>query len=482
MRVNIIEKYNKLSVPLKASLWFALCNIVQKGIQFITVPLFTRMLSTFEYGQYSIYTSWISILGIFTSLDLYMAVFNNGMIKYKNDRLGYISAMQGLSSLSTLICFIIVIISKNFLQRLIGLPISVIEIMFIELFFSPALQYWTMRQRYEYRYKALVLVTIAIAIVNPVVGLLFVYHAQHKGIARIVSVVLVNSLVGLIFYIYNYATGRKVFNRQYWHFAFFFNLPLIPHYLSSILLSSSDRVMIQNMVGEEKVAIYSVAYSISMIMNIFVSAFNASFAPYTYQECEKHNYSSIRKADNMLMIFMAFLVLVPVILAPEVVAIMGPPEYQEAIWVIPPVSLSVMFIFIYGNYANVELFFERRKFVMIASVLAAISNIVLNYIFIPIFGYVAAGYTTLACYIILAVGHYYFYVMVCKENNIDSKSIFNSKLIILISVGLSVITFTLMNLYRFPIIRYAIVILVFIIIFYQRKKIITLLRRIKNKS
>ena len=37
---------------------------------------------------------------------------------------------------------------------------------------------------------------------------------------------------------------------------------------------------------------------------------------------------------------------------------------------------------------------------------AAVANVVLNFIFIRIFGYVAAGYTTLACYILYSVGHY----------------------------------------------------------------------------
>ena len=79
-----------MSIASKAALWFTICGFVQKGISFITVPIFTRLLTTEQYGVVSIFYSWESIFIIFCTLNLFSGVFNNGMIKYENDRDGFL--------------------------------------------------------------------------------------------------------------------------------------------------------------------------------------------------------------------------------------------------------------------------------------------------------------------------------------------------------------------------------------------------------
>ena len=70
--------------------------------------------------------------------------------------------------------------------------------------------------------------------------------------------------------------------------------------------------------------------------------------------------------------------MVVIAFAPEVVRILAPNEYFEAIWVIPPLATSVFFIFLYTLFANIEFYYEENKFIMIASIIAAILNIILN--------------------------------------------------------------------------------------------------------
>ena len=55
---------------------------------------------------------------------------------------------------------------------------------------------------------------------------------------------------------------------------------------------------------------------------------------------------------------------------------------------------------------RIELFYKKTTFATVASTIAAVSNIILNYIFIKLFGFVAAGYTTMVCYALLALLHY----------------------------------------------------------------------------
>ena len=99
----IKEKYNALSKPVKASFWFALCSFAQKGISFITAPIFTRLMSAEQYGMFSLYQSWDSVIIVFATLNLSYQVFNNGLVKYEDDQEGYTSSMLGLSNACTTI-------------------------------------------------------------------------------------------------------------------------------------------------------------------------------------------------------------------------------------------------------------------------------------------------------------------------------------------------------------------------------------------
>ena len=60
----LLAKYQQLPVTVKVTMWFMVCSILQKAISLITVPVFTRLLSTEQYGQYSIYNSWLQIFMI----------------------------------------------------------------------------------------------------------------------------------------------------------------------------------------------------------------------------------------------------------------------------------------------------------------------------------------------------------------------------------------------------------------------------------
>ena len=90
---NLLSYYNNLSEPIKATLWFTISSIIQKGIALLSTPIFTRLLTTEEYGVYSVYQSWYSILLIFATLNLYAGVYNNGMTKWPDKRQEYTSSL-----------------------------------------------------------------------------------------------------------------------------------------------------------------------------------------------------------------------------------------------------------------------------------------------------------------------------------------------------------------------------------------------------
>ena len=70
-----ISKYRSLSKPVKAALWYTVCNFINKGIALLTTPIFTRILTEEQYGTVSIFQSWFNILIIFTSLNIFLSVY-----------------------------------------------------------------------------------------------------------------------------------------------------------------------------------------------------------------------------------------------------------------------------------------------------------------------------------------------------------------------------------------------------------------------
>lgn len=472
--------YGNLSAPVKASLWFTICNILQKGISLLSTPIFTRLLTKEQYGVFSVYNSWYSIISILATLNLYAGVYNNGMTKYPKDRKRFTSSLQGLSTCVTTILLLIYLLNVNYWNSLLKLSTLFVIAMFLELYFAPAFSFWSVGERYDYKYKKLVIVTLIMSVGTPIIGIIAVLSTTYKAEARVLSYVLVQVCVGLIFYIYNMSKGKTFYVKKYWRFALSFNLPLIPHYLSMTVLNQADRIMISRMIGDGEAAIYSVAYTVSSMMNIVTTAINNSFIPYTYKGLKEKKYKDIGRNANFLLIIIAVACVLAMAFGPEIIAIFATEEYYDAIWVIPPVATSVFFTFLYPLFGNIEFYFEKTKFIMIASCTGAVLNVILNYIFIPIFGYYAAGYTTLFCYIIFAVAHYAFHNKILKDN-LDGVKVYDVKVIVLVSIIVLFVMIGMTMTYKYIILRYSIILAILIVMIIKRKLLISKFNEIRKK-
>lgn len=474
---EIVKKYNSMGTAVKAGIWFTICNFLQKAISMITMPVFTQLLPTEDYGLFTIYQSWYSIVSIFVTLNLAGAVVNNGMIKYKDKRTEFISSLQGLSTTVTVAFFVIYFLNRSFWNELFELPTSLMLVMFVQLLFEPAYSFWMQRNRFEFKYQNVVSVTLILSIVSPIFGVIAVITAKDKVFARVFSYALVQICVGLIFYILQVCKGKKFFDKRYWKFALAFNLPLIPHYLSQNILGQADRIMIGNMVGNSKAAIYSVACIVASMMTLMINAINSSFIPSMYQNLDKKKYDKIDKGSFPLCIIIAVAVCGVMLIGPEVIGILASKEYAEAIYCIPPVAASIFFTYLYTLFINVEFYFEKTKYSMIVSVLGAILNVFLNYLLIPKFGYIAAGYTTLMCYILFAVGHGCLCFSMKKNANIK-QSLFSVHKIIVLSMIVLTYTVVINILYSYPIMRILAIFIVTVVTILNYKKVVEIAMKI----
>ena len=104
MKKKLKLKYNLLSKPAKASIWYAICNVINKGIALFSTPIFTRLLTEDEYGTFTIFQSWYSILLIFSSLNVFLAGYTKGLLLFKDRKEQFTSSLLSLTTLLTC-CF-----------------------------------------------------------------------------------------------------------------------------------------------------------------------------------------------------------------------------------------------------------------------------------------------------------------------------------------------------------------------------------------
>lgn len=440
-----LKKYNDIPIPAKASIWFIFCTIIQKCISLVTVPIFTRLMSTTQYGQFTVYNSWLQIFTIITTLRLNWAVFNKGMSKYKNDRDAYTSTMQSLTFMITGVVFVVYLIFHKQINAFVELPTFIMVALFAELFVSPAIDFWTIRKRYEYIYIPVIIRTLVMAVLNAGLGIVAVLLSEEKGYARIISCILVNTCFGISLFVYNRKKGKVWFKKEYAKYAILFNLPLLLHYLSQYVLEQFDRIMIQKMVGIDEAGIYGVAYNAAMMMRIVTQNINNAFIPWQYEKLEKRELTEMDNVLFVIYILVSGCALVFSGFAPEIMYILAPKSYHEAIYVIPPVALGLVFSFMYTTFANVELYYNQNKFTMYISMSGAILNIILNYFGIKMFGYIAAAYTTLICYFVFTASHY-FYMTYSVKKELSVEYVFKTRRIIglacsILGVGIGMILF-----------------------------------------
>lgn len=476
-----LMRYRRLAVPARAAIWLTFCSLLQKGISVLTTPLFTRLLTTEEYGQVSVFNSWANLLIIFTSLSLSSGVFNTIMIRRDGDHARAVSALYGL--VITITCCLTAIVCGLFYQRFtawIGLSGLLLAVLILKLLCAPAYNLWMAQKRYEYHYRQFVLFTIALSIVNPIISYIAVVHSSQRGTARIVSSTLAECAFYLVIAVLLFARGRCFYDGKIWRTACKVNVPLVPHFLSGTILNQADRIMIQQIIGLSAAGIYSVSYSAAMLLHIVTMSLDASFTPWLYKKLQKGEAKAARPIALMMFLGMCGLSLLFSLLAPECMKLLASPEYYVGISLFPILIAGEAFNYLTTFFTNVELYHGKSAFIAGGSCLSAVLNILLNALWIGRFGYLAAAYSTFLCYALNALLQYGCMRWVLRREKAvlpyPMTAMFGSAFL------LSACLFLIQFLYPFLAIRYAVILVLLAVFFFLRRPVFRVLRQLRSKD
>ena len=181
--------------------------------------------------------------------------------------------------------------------------------------------------------------------------------------------------------------------------------------------------MINNMVGVAEAGIYSFAFNINTIIQILVNSLDTVYGPWYYERADKKEFKQIKEVSTIYMYAMWCVIVAVMLVAPEVVLILGGKEYYESRIVVLPLLACTFFTFLYLLPSTTEYYLKKTWNIAFATSCIAVLNIILNYFFIKRFGYIAGAYTTLFCYICYFLFHYLMAKKLIGFQQFDTKII-----------------------------------------------------------
>lgn len=395
----------RTSLALKAGTWYIVSSVMVKSISVITTPVFTRLMSKEEYGVVSTFITWYSLLLVFCTLNLTYSI-GRAKLDFPGRLDNYIGSMQMLSALVTLCISAVILAFIEPVSEFMELNTVEIILLLVYLLFSPAISFAQNGFRYRYRYKENVAVAWYTTVSSVVFSLLLMFTVDYdRAILRIAGIVFPTVVLSIVFWIISILKGNISLDREFWAYGLKLSLPLVLHTVSLNILAQSDRIFIMKNCGAADVGVYSLVYSYGGLISIITNSIAEGWLPWFHDSYFAGEFNTIRRNVKPIVLLGCYLTLGCIALAPEAVLLLGGEKYMSGIGCIPPIVLGILCQYIYTHYVNIELHLKKTKFVSTGTIFAAGLNIVLNALFIPVFGFVAAAYTTLFSYMCLLFIH-----------------------------------------------------------------------------
>ena len=394
---------NNNAKALKSGFWYLIANFATKAMALITTPIFTRLLTKEEFGEYNNFISWMSIAVIVITMSMESSLIS-AKFDYANRLNQYNYSILTLTLVSTSVWAIIVNLLSGYFTDLTGLNMYYLNLILIYCFFYAAVNIYQIGERFHFRYKRSVFIALSLTISTTVLSILLVLIMKDRLTGRIIGTVLPYIVIGMALVIYFILNGRKI-DFSTWPYVLKICIPFIPHLLSLTVLNSVDRIMINRICGPADTAMYSLAYTCGHMVTLLLTSMNSAFSPWLGERLHDEDYSPIRSVSKYYIGAFCVMAVMLMLLAPEILLLLGGKRYIDAKYVMAPVAMGCVCQFLYTMFVNVEQYKKKTVGMAFASVAAAVLNYVLNALLIPKYGYIAAAYTTLAGYMLLLLVH-----------------------------------------------------------------------------
>lgn len=179
-----------------------------------------------------------------------------------------------------------------------------------------------------------------------------------------------------------------------------YGLPIMIGSLAYVTNENIDKLFLADLIGNKEMGVYAACYKLGVFMTLYIMAFRLGAEPFFFNHANeinaRHNYATILKWFTVLGAIFMLVVVCYIDLFASI--LLGKDEYFEALKIVPIILLANLFLGIYNNLSIWYKLTDRTIYGMYISIFGAIITIVFNLIMIPIIGFMASAWATLAAY------------------------------------------------------------------------------------
>jgi len=407
--MNDIDTRHQVKNLARNSLIYNIGNFLPIIVNFLLIPLYTRYLTTADYGIISIADIITKIMTIILAMGLPIAIVRF-YHDFKDSQANLARYLGAIISWIMLIGIIITGALHLWGQPLFGWLINGGELLFNPYivmaiwtsFFALTTSIvvnWFQAQNKPWQHIALSLISF-LALTSLTIYFVVVNHEGALGAVKaglIAAIILFVLLLPMIMRMCSFNLSKKIILPS-----LKFSLPLIPAALASWLLIFIDRIILKNYTTLEDVGVYSLGYSAGMVMMLIVASIHKAWAPFFFEKADQNQNSKLfGKITSYYVAIILFIGLIGSLFSRELIILITTPAYYGAAAVVPLVILGYV---LYGFYtmSTTPLFYKKKTSLILVYVLvAAIVNIILNLWWIPTLGMMGAAYATTVSYFVL---------------------------------------------------------------------------------
>lgn len=337
-------KRGSAGLALKAGFWYVVSTFLIKGLSFITHPIFAGLLTKEQLGAFSNFASWETLLLIITSLEMQNTVAR-AYYDFKDDFDKYVSSTTLASLGVTLVLYGVSLILGDYFTALTSIPKQYIHVLFLMLMFQGSKQIFMAKERTLYRYKSVAVISAFNALVPTLIAVAMVIFARNGGgdmlSGRIYGFYIPSALIGVGCAFVLLQKG-KGFGWKYCKYGLALSFPLMLHYLTAQLLTSSNSIITTACLGETANAAVATASSANHIMTTLLLAVSGAVTTWLMDNLNQEKVKTVRRGTLLYVAGISVLAMGVILLAPEVVFILGSGKYPESVVLMPGFVVAVL--------------------------------------------------------------------------------------------------------------------------------------------
>lgn len=380
------------------------------GINFFTIPIFTRLLDTDGYGLVNIYVAWVQIFTVVIGLkadgSIGSASANLKESEQDDYQFSVLTMTFGVFALIFLLCLLFLLP----LSQLLKMSELIVVCMLFQSFGSFLISFFSMRFIFKKEAAKNFFLSVGLCVATTLLSIVLittVFAGETSYYGRIVGLVVPNVLIGIVLFVWLGISRREKIKLEYWRFCLVLTLPLIFHGLSQLVLAQTGKIGIQQLYGDSLAGVYSIAVVVVSLMAAIYGALNNAFVPFMYEDLAGKTSPKTKK-DHFKNYFLLFTLgsCAFALLSPEIVKLMSPEQYWEAIELLPMLIIGQYCIFLYSFPVNYEFYAMKTSSIAVGTCLASCMNIALMIWLAPTFGMLGAAFATMISYLALFVFHF----------------------------------------------------------------------------